>query len=255
MTLETRLWGAVDVVRRTSDGWFDATRMCKAVDEKRVFYEYSRSTRGAAYVSALASSLGAVKVVETSPATGTWVHPRLALDVARWLSPDFAVWLDGWVLDGLSKGAAPPPPALPALPQRLYHCQKVILNETNLHHAVVQWLRGCHPELHVIVPGLGENQDTETKRIDSYAKGYTRGQPDLMIPARTSQHCGFAVELKHPGRPEMNVAEAQTAVLEHLAAEGWRTLVSNDYDEVCRELTEYLRPRKRRRTEPSQVLE
>jgi KilA-N domain len=25
---------------------------------------------------------------------GTWLHPKLAIDFARWLSPDFAVWCD-----------------------------------------------------------------------------------------------------------------------------------------------------------------
>jgi hypothetical protein len=30
---------------------------------------------------------------------GTWIHPRLAVDLARWVSPEFAVWMDGWFLD------------------------------------------------------------------------------------------------------------------------------------------------------------
>ena len=32
---------------------------------------------------------------------GTWIHPRLAVDLARWLSPAFAVWMDGWFLEQL----------------------------------------------------------------------------------------------------------------------------------------------------------
>lgn len=30
---------------------------------------------------------------------GTWIHPRLAVDLARWVSPQFAVWMDGWFLE------------------------------------------------------------------------------------------------------------------------------------------------------------
>jgi hypothetical protein len=30
---------------------------------------------------------------------GTWIHPRLAVDLARWISPAFAVWMDGWFLE------------------------------------------------------------------------------------------------------------------------------------------------------------
>ena len=33
----------------------------------------------------------------------------------------------------------------------------------------------------ILVAGLGENQDTEDKRLDSYKKGYMRGQPDLLV--------------------------------------------------------------------------
>jgi hypothetical protein len=36
--------------------------------------------------------------------TGTWVHPRVALDLARWCSPKFAVQVNGWVEELLTKG-------------------------------------------------------------------------------------------------------------------------------------------------------
>ena len=35
------------------------------------------------------------------PQLTSWIHERLAVDLARWLSPDFAVWMDGWVLEAL----------------------------------------------------------------------------------------------------------------------------------------------------------
>ena len=56
----------------------------------------------------------------------------------------------------------------------------MIGNETDLHYKVVQLIRNYYPDS-ILVAGLGENQDTEDKRLDSYKKGYTRGQPDLMI--------------------------------------------------------------------------
>ena len=55
-----------------------------------------------------------------------------------------------------------------------------IENETDLHYKVVQLIRNYYPDS-ILVAGLGENQVTEDKRLDSYKKGYTRGQPDLMI--------------------------------------------------------------------------
>ncbi|CAH3189414.1 unnamed protein product, partial [Porites evermanni] len=55
-----------------------------------------------------------------------------------------------------------------------------IENETDLHYKVIQLIRNYYPDS-ILVAGLGENQDTEDKRLDSYKKGYQRGQPDIMI--------------------------------------------------------------------------
>ena len=56
----------------------------------------------------------------------------------------------------------------------------MIGNETDLHYKVVNLMRRYYPDS-ILVAGLGENQDTDDKRLDSYKKGYMRGQPDLMV--------------------------------------------------------------------------
>lgn len=53
-------------------------------------------------------------------------------------------------------------------------------NETDLHCKVVQYIRRFYPEA-IIVAGLGENQDTPAKRINSWKKGCQKGQPDIII--------------------------------------------------------------------------
>lgn len=59
------------------------------------------------------------------------------------------------------------------------YCLKID-NETDFHYQVVAYIkRYCTQAL--IIPGLGENQDSAEKRIDSYKNGYQRGQPDLII--------------------------------------------------------------------------
>ena len=55
-----------------------------------------------------------------------------------------------------------------------------IENEMDLHCKVVELIRNFYPNA-LLVPELGENQDTPEKRINSWKKGYMRGQPDLMI--------------------------------------------------------------------------
>ena len=68
-----------------------------------------------------------------------------------------------------------------------------IENETDLHYKVVQLIRNYYPDS-ILVAGLEENQDTEEKRLDSYKKGYTRGQPDLMILDFHKYYIGLCIE-------------------------------------------------------------
>ena len=56
--------------------------------------------------------------------------------------------------------------------------------------------------------GLVENQDTEDKRLDSYKKGYTRGQPDLMVLNYHKDYKGLCIEFKSPTN-NYYVSEAQ----------------------------------------------
>ena len=53
-----------------------------------------------------------------------------------------------------------------------------IENETDLYCKVGHLIRNCYPNA-IMVAGLEENQDASSKRIDSWKKGYTKGQPDL----------------------------------------------------------------------------
>ena len=53
-----------------------------------------------------------------------------------------------------------------------------IENETDLHHKVVEYIKRFYPDA-ILIAGLGENQDTPTKRINSLKKGYMKGQAIL----------------------------------------------------------------------------
>ena len=107
--LVVRTWNDAPISRRGGDGYADATAMCQA--NGRLYADYQRLDRTTAYLQALAASLGipADQLVITTTSgpnhlRGTWVHPRLAVDLARWLSPQFAVWMDGWFLEQLEQG-------------------------------------------------------------------------------------------------------------------------------------------------------
>ena len=142
--VEARSWQGTPIHRRQRDGWVNATAMCQAGG--REWFTYARSSRTQEYITALQEALPAQNpcgagvpqncgtvsggvpqnpatlspVVETrqggDPALqGTWVHPRLAVDLARWISPAFAVWMDGWFLEATSRTAPRHQPTTPGI--------------------------------------------------------------------------------------------------------------------------------------------
>ena len=83
----------------------------------------------------------------------------------------------------------------------------MISNEKELHYKVVQLIRNYYPDA-LLVAGLGENQDTEDKRLDSYKKGYGRGTPDLMVLNYHKDYNGLCIEFKSPTN-NYEVSESQ----------------------------------------------
>ena len=115
--------------------------------------------------------------------------------------------------------------------------QVSLMCETDLHYKVVHFLRRFFAEA-VMVPGLGELQDTSEKRIDSWSKGYIAGQPDLILLNRTRKHSGLAIELKTP-MCQRSPSPQQHTYLQSLQDSGFQTLVSNCYDEIVVKILEF----------------
>ena len=91
----------------------------------------------------------------------------------------------------------------------------------------------------IIIPGLGEFQDTTRKRSIGYKSGYLGGQLDLIILNKTKNHDGFALELKTP-KGDGKLRDNQVKYLNNLSTNlKHQTLVSNDYDEIVIELSNY----------------
>ena len=84
-----------------ADGWFNATEAAKRFGQKA--HEWLRLPSTERYMGALAKALGGkegfsrfdlVRVQRGSRSPGTWLHPKMAVAFARWLSDDFGVWCD-----------------------------------------------------------------------------------------------------------------------------------------------------------------
>ena len=112
-----------------------------------------------------------------------------------------------------------------------------IENETDLHVKVVSFLKKRYPHSLFTVTS-GENQDTPFKRIDSFKKGYLRGSPDLIINNLHKHYIGFCVEFKSP-KGNGVLSPDQSMILLQYQNNGFKTLVSNDYDHIIEEVIEY----------------
>lgn len=101
--LVSRSWNGTPISRRTADGYVNATAMCKA--NKKRWSDYRESDRCQLYLDALSQTteIPVFDLIQSRQGHGggTWVHPQVAVDLARWISAPFAVWMDGWFLESI----------------------------------------------------------------------------------------------------------------------------------------------------------
>ena len=114
-----------------------------------------------------------------------------------------------------------------------------IESETDLHLKVVSFLKKRYPHS-LFTVNLGENQNTSIKRIESHRKGYLRGSPDLIINNLHKHYTGFAIEFKSPQGNGV-LSPDQSMMLPQYQNNGFKTLVSNDYDHIIEQLIEDFR--------------
>jgi len=224
-------------------GFYNATTMCRACGTKPLA-DYLRSQRYATYAAALSRDLGVNQEFLVRPSApgshaGTSIHPRVAIDLARWLCPEFAVRMDAWFIEELTHSVNARGPATETPSARIFGHQFQLMNETDLHHGIVAYLRRFHNQA-VFLAGLGCLQDTEPKRLESWAKGYMKGQPDLLLLNPTRKHCGLALEFKTPATQQALAAPQQVQALRTLEKLGFLALVSNDYDVICRTIDAHM---------------
>ena len=105
--------------------------MCKTAGKQ--FHDYARIGPTQAFLAQLETVTG-IPVTEQiqsvrggSPeAQGTWVHPKVAIHLAQWLSPVFAVQVTEWVYDWLSGEARRVADRLP------FHLRRYVANQPNV---------------------------------------------------------------------------------------------------------------------------
>ena len=114
-----------------------------------------------------------------------------------------------------------------------------IENELDLHVKVVSFLKKRYPHSLFTVT-LRKKQDTVHKRINSFTKGYLRGSPDVIINNLHKHYTGFCIEFKSP-KGNGVLSPDQSMILLQYQNNGFKTLVSNNYDQILEQIIEYFR--------------
>ena len=112
-----------------------------------------------------------------------------------------------------------------------------INNEKDLHYKVVDYLKNFIKEP-IIIPGLGEHQINSGLRTDAYLKGYLGGQPDMILLNYHTHYKGLAIELKTPTGIGV-ISKNQQNYINALENNGFKTLISSNYDEIITTIIKY----------------
>jgi hypothetical protein len=169
--LTARAWNGISISRRISDGYVNATAMCQAGAKR--WPDYIRLDRSQAYIAALSPVVGIcttgidgliqVRQGGQPHLQGTWIHPRLAIDLARWIAPAFAVWMDGWLLEEMAQA---PQPAQPRARRRTTRAQDTRTEEDRW------WDQATMPQRHALMLA---------QRLEAAAQGQSKPNHPRLI--------------------------------------------------------------------------
>jgi len=117
--------------QRSSDGYLNATDMCQSTGKRLNDYlrlkitneflkELSKSTglpiEPQNGKSRFGENKGLTEITHGGNDAGAWVHPKVAIYLAIWCSPEFAVLVTDWVHELLTKGTVSLDPKLEVIP-------------------------------------------------------------------------------------------------------------------------------------------
>ena len=100
--------GDIVILARKQDNYIDATSLCKAAGKN--FFNWNENSKSKEFLRELNRSIGnpmdLIKIISTgiNEGRGTWVHPRVAINIAQWASPKFDVIVSGWIHNLLKDG-------------------------------------------------------------------------------------------------------------------------------------------------------
>lgn len=200
-----RLVNGISVEQRVSDGFINATMMCLAHDKD--IYDWLKQDSTRRIVFALAKRLGIeikteknrhsviprlsdlfpslLVVRRGSPINGggTWIHYKLAVNLAQWCNEEFALlvsdWIEEWLIQGTNPFRSDQNQEFKAWEER-YNFRKSLREKLrpDLMDSVVEYafknkinaIKLCsqvHDQINIKIQGLNSKQ---IKKINSFSK-------------------------------------------------------------------------------------
>lgn len=83
-----------NIINFNIDGWFNATEVAATFDKRIDHWLENKETQEYIAILNTRNYGDLLKTKRGKYGGGTWMHPKLAIFFARWLSADFAVWCD-----------------------------------------------------------------------------------------------------------------------------------------------------------------
>ena len=130
--MSKRSWNGTPIYRRSTDGYVDATSMCRANDKR--WHAFRESTAATTYIEALSRKTGisVYDLIVSKKGQGTWIHPDVATELARWISPDFSIFINQWFREEYERRTSQTPATYPSSTPRLGPAEKLDLIERSI---------------------------------------------------------------------------------------------------------------------------
>lgn len=209
------------ISQRASDGYINATALCKAGG--KLFAHYMENAETKEFLEELALDIGIpiakgnqalIQVIHGgSGPQGSWIHPQVSIHLGQWVSAKFAVKVSKWVFDWMSGKSTPAPldrnAGIPAYFVRyMENDGRVplgyfsILQETGvalygpLHKLGFDIPSNWIPDISVgkmFCAWLRENKGVDTSTLETYQHDYLDGR---VVPANIYPN-DFLVDYRH----------------------------------------------------------
>jgi hypothetical protein len=88
----------VIIISRTKDNYINITQLCQAGDKKFNDWYRLENTNNIINELSFKAGIATLELIEINK-ENSWIHPKLAIQLAKWISPTFALQVSDWILD------------------------------------------------------------------------------------------------------------------------------------------------------------